>query len=771
MQIYEVGSADGSPYLALEWMDGGNLAQVLAGRPLPRARRAELVGLLARAVQAAHEQSVVHRDLKPANILFAGPAAAGLPGVPKVADFGLAKDVGGDGGQTTSATVLGTPGYMAPEQAEGKRQARRAGLRRLRTGGGPVRVPDRLAAVPRGDAAGNPRSGALPRPRVAEPASAEPAARPRDRLPEGAVEGTGPALRQRRCPRRRPARFLADRPVKARPVRGWEQGWRWCRRNPAPAGALGLALALLLVVAGVSSLAACALDAAQAETSGRLWDSLREQAHARRLSRLPGRREESFGALARAAALRPAPELRDDAIACLALLDVRELKELPPLPSADRVVAFDRALTHYAFGDDRGDLVVCRADDGGEVARLAAVGRGADYLFFSPDGSSLVVCQHSEATKETKPFGLFGLRGTWSVWDWKAGRRLFAKDHLWPNWHSADFTPDGKQLLLRDFWGPLAAYDLPAGNEVWRLNVKPIGLAAHPTRPLLALVVEGRVDLVPREREKAGTPTRSFAVPGWGEKPAWSPDGRYLAVPSSNGRVYLWDGSGELWGSVNCDQESPLPEYSLRVIFHPALDLIATTAWGPSREETTRLWDLQSGREEMTLPGTLLGFGADGRHLALRNGARLAVWEMLEPACRVLGASRRRPATRTTWPSRRSISARTADCSPLRRRTGCGCGTRRPAVRSAPFPRRASRRGAVPSRRPQPVVLPAHPLGPLARRAAGRPVLTRLARRPAACLPPRAGRRRRPARQASRGGRRSPPPGQGPALPAQVGGD
>jgi serine/threonine protein kinase len=115
VQIYEVGGHEGRPFLALEYVGGGSLAGTLDGTPLPARRAAELVLALAHAVQHAHERGIVHRDLKPANVLLAED------GTPKVADFGLAKRLG-DEGHTQTGTVVGSPSYMAPEQAAGQRE-------------------------------------------------------------------------------------------------------------------------------------------------------------------------------------------------------------------------------------------------------------------------------------------------------------------------------------------------------------------------------------------------------------------------------------------------------------------------------------------------------------------------------------------------------------------------------------------------------------------------------------------------------------------------
>ncbi|HEX4613269.1 MAG TPA: protein kinase [Urbifossiella sp.] len=111
--VYEVGTHDGVPFLAMERVDGGGLDRRLAAGPLPPHEAAGLVRTLARAAQHAHDARVVHRDLKPANVLLG-------PDGPKVADFGLAKRLDPDATALTRAgAVLGTAGYMAPEQAAG----------------------------------------------------------------------------------------------------------------------------------------------------------------------------------------------------------------------------------------------------------------------------------------------------------------------------------------------------------------------------------------------------------------------------------------------------------------------------------------------------------------------------------------------------------------------------------------------------------------------------------------------------------------------------
>jgi serine/threonine protein kinase len=114
VQVHEVGEHEGKPYFSLEFCGGGSLDRNLAAAPLPPKEAAALAEKLARAMQAVHEKGVVHRDLKPANVLLTED------GEPKISDFGLAKLLDADAGPTRTGAVVGTPSYMAPDQAAGK---------------------------------------------------------------------------------------------------------------------------------------------------------------------------------------------------------------------------------------------------------------------------------------------------------------------------------------------------------------------------------------------------------------------------------------------------------------------------------------------------------------------------------------------------------------------------------------------------------------------------------------------------------------------------
>ncbi len=240
VQIHQVGESDGLPYLALEYVNGGSLAQALVGTPWPPARAAGLIERLAHAAESAHRAGVVHRDLKPANILLASD------GTPKLTDFGLARLEESD--LTATGAVLGTPSYMAPEQAEGKSHEV-----------GPAADVYALGSILYELLTGRPPF------RGATPFETLEQVRSQDPVPPGRLQGRMPrdldtvclkCLRKEPVARYESAQALADdlrrvllcEPILARRAGAAGIAWRWCRRNPAVAT---LILALVLVVAGV----------------------------------------------------------------------------------------------------------------------------------------------------------------------------------------------------------------------------------------------------------------------------------------------------------------------------------------------------------------------------------------------------------------------------------------------------------------------------------------------------------------------------------------
>ncbi|MGE5857971.1 MAG: protein kinase domain-containing protein [Solirubrobacterales bacterium] len=262
VQIYDVGETASRPYFVFEFVAGGSLAQYLQGTPQPVRPAAQLVDTLARAVHAAHAQGVIHRDLKPANILLRderegargesralSPLASRLASVvPKITDFGLSKCAGADGeapdlrGPTVTGDLVGTPNYMAPEQAMVPRQPV-----------GPAADVYALGAILYELLTGRPPfTGETPLATVLQVLDSEPVSVtslqpnvPRD-LETICLKCLRKEPRQRYGSALELAedlqRFLRDEPIRARPVRAVEKLWRWVRRHPAPAGLLAAGL-------------------------------------------------------------------------------------------------------------------------------------------------------------------------------------------------------------------------------------------------------------------------------------------------------------------------------------------------------------------------------------------------------------------------------------------------------------------------------------------------------------------------------------------------
>jgi eukaryotic-like serine/threonine-protein kinase len=303
VQIFETGEHDGCPYLTLEFVEGGSLEQQMRESPLSPSAAAELVETLARAMDFAHQHGIVHRDLKPANILLAKHSGHSTvmrrrdigsstlsadhwsrTTSPKIADFGLAKRVDDDSSNTQSGTILGTPCYMAPEQAQGRN-----------TEVGPAADIYALGAIFYELLIGRPPFKANnPLDTIRQVIGQDP-------VPPRQLEPRVPHDLETIClkclekdPARRFAtaldladdlrRFVDGHPIHSRAIRPWERAWKWARRRPAIMALIGVctlgAVSIVLFIAWHNLSLRGQLDAALAEerlSRGRERDAVEER--------------------------------------------------------------------------------------------------------------------------------------------------------------------------------------------------------------------------------------------------------------------------------------------------------------------------------------------------------------------------------------------------------------------------------------------------------------------------------------------------------------
>ncbi len=573
VQIHHIGEADGLPYFELEYLEGGGLDRRLDGIPWPARRAGALVEPLARAIAEAHRLGLVHRDLKPANVLLAAD------GTPKITDFGLVKWLAADSRVTATDSIMGSPSYMAPEQAEGHTDlvgpaadvyALGAILYELLTGRPPFRAATVLETLDQvKHAEPVPPTRLVPGlPRDAETVCLKCLEKdPSKRY--GSADALAEDLR----------RFLEDRPIRSRPIPSYERSWRWCRRNRTMASLIGLAATLTVLVAIVSTVAALVsirqLDrtataerqtqlalgkSTKAERRAQLalGESLLSEGAALQRTGLIGLRFESLDRLTRAAReLRKdpegrarLPEVRDHAITALGLTDVRLRWQREIRNARDGSVACDHKLERYAVIESRGSqTVVRRMDDDWELIRLPppeATFRDP-WTEFSPDGQYLVVGYRMTGADELDV--------------WHLGRRErvlhqpIRSQAPTFNRGATAFHPDGLRLLFAPVQKDLVVWDLVGRREVKRLPLDfvPNQLCLDPEGRRVAANANGH----PRDPSQVriididtGRVLSSWTDQVGHLAMSWSHDGRLLAVGSWDGRVFVWDVAGSRLASV-----------------------------------------------------------------------------------------------------------------------------------------------------------------------------------------------------------------------------
>jgi serine/threonine protein kinase/WD40 repeat protein/Tfp pilus assembly protein PilF len=721
--IYEVGEQNGRPYLCMEYVGGGSLAQKLTGMPQPAQPAAQLVETLARAMHYAHEHGIVHRDLKPANILLQESEVRSQKSIvgdqgskrnstqpnstdpyplisnlfPKITDFGLAKILAeGPASQTMTGAILGTPSYMAPEQASSSVNYE---IGRLPVPKLPDSQPNRrigpavdvyaLGAILYELVTGRPPFRAkTPLETLLQVTTLEPV--PLSRLQPHLQRDLATICMK--CLQKEPSkryasalelaedlrRFHEGKPIQARPVGSAERLWRWSRRNPILAAmAASVASLLLFIAIGASIMAVrfneqrdvavgnwlraeraeqTAIEAAQ-DATDKLWQSLLAQAEAGRQSDQAGRRHKSLTALAQAAQIRPDLRLRNEAIASMALVDLHVVQQWPGSGPPTFGVAFDPSLEHYAWSDGKRNYSIRQVSDSQEVHRLANPLRcWFAYPMFSPDGRFLAI-------------GYYGVKGENQcvIWDIKQDEKILEVPLISPQVHGGCFTfsPDSRQLAVGLPDGQICLFDLAQRKELQRTGQgwQPEKISFHPGGRQLAFT--SRQHQVRVFDLATGKIVASFDVPSHSSGIAWSGDGQWLAAGCDT-RIYVWrmsqpstlptsilpgesekrgaEGIGRLQAVLEGHQGIPI-----HLSFNHAGNLLVSHSW----DSTTRLWDPVAGRSLVTAPGLGLIFSPDDRHLAFKDtgpeGLHLGLWEVADGTeCRTLHHSA--PGNRSASP-------------------------------------------------------------------------------------------------------------------------
>jgi WD40 repeat protein/predicted Ser/Thr protein kinase len=656
--IHEVGAHDGRHYFSMDYVEGRSLADLVRDHPLPPAQAARYVRHIAEAVHHAHQQGVLHRDLKPSNVLIDGSDQ------PHVTDFGLAKRLGEDAGLTATGAVVGTPSYMPPEQASGKR----APL-------GPAADVYALGAVLYELVVGRPPfTAATPMDTLLQVLGEEPVPprRLQPKLPRD-LETICLKCLQKEPKKRYPTalalaedlgRFLAGKPIQARPVGRAERVVKWVRRRPVVAGLLAAVLAVAVLGFGLVTWQWRATVTARQATEKQL-DRTEMARYASQVSEARHAIEDRELAQAR--------NLLDD---CRWDLRGWEWRYLRRQCRPGRELSRSRRVGGWGY--TRG-YVLCWSPDGRHLAGatdggvmvwdahgeyIRSTGRKPEditSLALSPDGIRLA-CGGAHGSLTVRDWQtdelILTLKGhagpvngvcfspdgrrlasasfdkTVTVWDAHSGQELLSLQGHTDSVSGVCFSPDGQRLATAS-GETVKVWDAQTGREVLSLRghtlqVKDVSFSPDGTRLASATEWDLRNNNDRSGEVKvwdARTGQETLAIPGAGGCLAFSPDGQRLASTDTDGRPKVWD--------VRTGQQL----LSGEELFPQFVDRVTGVAFSPDGQrlasldrDGVKVWDARTNQHALSLQGhadavVRVAFSPDGERLAGASKEAVKVWD------------------------------------------------------------------------------------------------------------------------------------------------
>jgi serine/threonine protein kinase/WD40 repeat protein len=630
-KVLDAGSTEtGRPYFVMELVRGLRITKYCDENRLSTRQRLALFIQICKAVQHAHQKGVIHRDLKPSNILVT--ERDGVP-IPKVIDFGIAKATGNL--QLTDKTVftafeqfIGTPAYMSPEQASSgeldidtRSDIYSLGvlLYELLTGQppfdnaptrgrpidevlknirekDPLRPSTRLLAMTE-----------LERTKAAYCRRAESTMLPR--LLRGDLDWiVMKCLEKDRSRRFETAnglamdiqRYLANETITARPPSRLYEFQKTVRRHKfgflATAGVV-MALTFGLCVSALETARARRAEkaqalleqksereaskalAAEAEARDKLRGSYRAEAQALRWSRRAGRRSDGLQLLQKAAEIRPGIDLRNEAIACMALTDLRVDSELHDERSAFSGIAFDAHYERYAVCDAKGTVHLCRVKDSQELIQLPGYRPPLPALAFSPNGRFFCAGYRKERERV-------------EVFDLITKEPRLQLDG--PGLRTAEFSGDSRLIAvayeLPAEGYPVKVFDLELRQQIgtFRNGSLPYYLRFDPTDPQRLLISDESSTVCIRAWTN-GSVLKTFPHPGGVIALDWHPGGELVATGCSDNRVRVWNTTtAEKLAEFIGHEATPV-----EVSFSADGEFVASRGW----EGILRLWNLYSSQE------------------------------------------------------------------------------------------------------------------------------------------------------------------------------